>query len=146
MSLARSPGIGSVSGTTLGAISDSYTYDGFGELTAYSASAGSTMLYAYTNTFDADGRVVARTESIGGTSMNYTYQYDVAGRLVGVARNGSAVSEYRYDANSNRILGKTASGVARGRYDRQDRMTAYGHAHYRYTSDGQLIRRSEGQR
>jgi YD repeat-containing protein len=115
----------------------------YGELTGYSASAGS-VLYSYTNTFDALGRVSARSETIGGTTTQFAYQYDLAGRLTGVIKNGTRVSEYRYDANSNRTLGATASGVSRGRYDKQDRMLAYGHAHHTYTPNGELGSKSEG--
>jgi RHS repeat-associated protein len=143
MSLARSATNGFLTGTSLGTVADSYTYDQYGELTGYSASAGASI-YSYTNTFDALGRVSARSETIGGTTTQYAYQYDLAGRLVGVTRNSTPVSEYHYDANSNRALGATASGVSRGRYDKQDRMIAYGHAHYSYTANGELSSKSEG--
>jgi RHS repeat-associated protein len=143
MSLTRSATNGFLTGTALRTVADTFAYDQYGELTGYSASAGSA-LYSYTNTYDALGRVSARSETIAGTTTQYTYLYDLAGRLTGVSNNGARVSEYRYDANSNRTLGVTASGVARGRYDKQDRMMVYGHAHYAYTANGELASKSEG--
>jgi RHS repeat-associated protein len=144
MSLTRSATNGFLTATQLGTVADSFTYDQYGELTGYSAAAGSP-LYSYTNTFDALGRVTARSETIGGTTTQFAYQYDLAGRLTAVSMNGMRVSEYRYDADSNRTLGATASGVSRGRYDKQDRMIAYGHAHYGYTANGELASKSEGE-
>ena len=64
--ISRDPQNGRVTGTTLGAISDAYTYDANGQLASYVAKDGGTTLYAETiNTRDGDGRITERTETVG---------------------------------------------------------------------------------
>src|ERR1019366_1441466 len=95
-------------------------------------------------TRDADGRVTNKSETIAGTSNTFTYAYDLAGRLVKVARNGTTIGSYSYDTNSNRVGAATASGTVKGSYDAQDRLLSYGGASYTYTSNGELASRTAG--
>ena len=85
-------------GTTVGGVSDTYSYNDHGEVTSYSAQG----LYSYTLTRDNLGRITGRNEVIGGESYTYSYEYDDAGRLVAATTNGNTVS-YTYDANGNRL-------------------------------------------
>jgi RHS repeat-associated protein len=54
LTLARDLQNGRLTGTTLNGVSDAWTYDGFGDAATYTASAGSTTLYALSFTRDND--------------------------------------------------------------------------------------------
>jgi RHS repeat-associated protein len=135
---------GFITGSTMGLAGDSLTYNGFGELIGYTASASGTTLYNVAYTRDNDGRVSSETESIAGTVNKYGYTYDLAGRITGVSKNGTAVSTYTYDTNSNRLKAVTPSGIASATYDAQDRLLTYGTAIYTYTANGELATQSVG--
>jgi YD repeat-containing protein len=96
-----------LTGTSLGSVTDAYTYNTFGELATYQAKFGSTSLYSvtYDSTSvprDALGRVVQKTETLQGTTHVFGYTYDVQGRLTDVTRDGTAIEHYGYDLNGNR--------------------------------------------
>ncbi|MFN0085968.1 MAG: hypothetical protein ACKVX9_11330, partial [Blastocatellia bacterium] len=136
LAISRSAVNGLVSGTTLGGISDTRGYNGFGELTSHNASFGASPLYSFSLTRDKLGRVTQRVETIGGGSTTNDYIYDLAGRLQEVKLNSVTVRTYGYDSNSNRA---SFNGAATGTFDAQDRMTGYGAATYTYTPNGELL-------
>jgi RHS repeat-associated protein len=137
MTITRDPATGFVTGTTLGAISESRTYDAFGAEQTYTVSANSTTLYSVNyGTRDALGRIVNKTETIQGVTHTYGYTYDANGRLTDVAKDGVASSHYAYDANGNRTVGPGL--VASPVYDNQDRLLSYGNCTYTYKADGSL--------
>lgn len=148
LTLKLDPKDGLIKGSTLGSVTDTLTYDTFGELTGYTANhkvgTTNTTLYAATYTRDADGRISGKTETIGGKKNAYTYSYDAAGRLTGVKKNGGFLSSYTYDSNSNRLTATTSSGTATGTYDAQDRLLTYGNASYTYTENGELASETVG--
>jgi len=76
-----------VTATALGTVTDSWSYDSFGALSAYAASAGGSTLYSAQYTRDKLGRVVQKQETIAGVTTTYSYTYDAANRLTGVSRN-----------------------------------------------------------
>jgi len=60
MTVTRDPATGFVTGTTLGAISESRTYDAFGAEKTYTVTANGATLYAVDyGTRDALGRIVS---------------------------------------------------------------------------------------
>jgi RHS repeat-associated protein len=136
--LQRDASTGLVTGTSLGTVSDSVGYDGFGYPASYSASAGSTLLYTVQFTRDNLGRITEKTETIGGAIDTYAYSYDLRGRLIQAQKNGATVATYTYDANGNRVSFTGPGGTANGTYDAQDRLTAYGTTTYAYTANGEL--------
>ncbi len=144
LTLTRSPQNGLISGTTLGIASDSRSYNSFGELTGYTASSHGWPLYRLFYTRDADGRISNKTEINGYHITTYAYSYDLAGRLVGVSKNGTAISSYSYDTNSNRLQATTPSGTVSATYDAQDRLLTYGAATYAYTANGELASQTVG--
>jgi RHS repeat-associated protein len=139
---------GLLTGATLGNTLDSRGHDTFGELTTYAAKykvgTTSTTLYSAAYTRDADGRVSAKTETIGGVKSTYAYTYDQSGRLTRVNKNGVTSSSYTYDTNSNRITATTSSGTVTGTYDAQDRLLTYGNNSYAYTANGELASMTVG--
>jgi RHS repeat-associated protein len=144
LSVTRSTQNTLIAGTTLGAASDSRTYNSYGELTGYTAGAGVPPLYSAQITRDNLGRIASKTETIQGASTAYAYTFDATGRLTGVSRNGNKTSAYTYDSNSNRLTAVTTSGSANAMYDAQDRMLTYGGATYTYTANGELSSKSVG--
>lgn len=137
---------GLLESTSLGAIGDARGYNDFGELTNYAASFGGSPLFAYSQTFDALGRIVQRAETIGGVSHTYDYQYDLSSRLASVFRDGAPYASYLYDANGNRLRATVQGVVADATYDAQDRLLTHGGIAYTHTRNGErLTRASEGQ-
>src|SRR5262249_20636031 len=123
LTISRRSSDGLITGTTLGVATDSRTYNNFGELVGYTASAKGTTVYSFEFTRDADGRITNNTEAIG-TANSYVYSYDAAGRLASATKN-SATNTYSYDSNSNRLSATTPSGTTKGTYDAQDRLLTY---------------------
>lgn len=144
MTITEDPNNGLITGTTLGNVTDTRTYNTFGELTGYAAKYKTTTLYAVTYIRDADGRVASKAETINGKTTTYVYTYDKAGRLTGVTQNGTTVSTYIYDTNSNRMMANTSSGKATGMYDGQDRLLTYGTSLFTYTANGELASQKSG--
>ena len=145
LSLARDPQNGLLSGTTLGSITDSYSYNEFGELTRYVAAAGPTNLLTIDYGRDAIGRITSISERVG-TSVRPTdvYQHDPAGRLTRVTRGGVPVAEYDYDANNNRVAHRFIGGSTTATYDQQDRLLTYDDAVYTHGANGELRSRTIG--
>jgi RHS repeat-associated protein len=136
---------GRVTGTTLGGVSDSYTYDPNGQLASYVAQYNGSTLYSETiNTRDGDGRITQRTESVTGTTHVWAYGYDAAGRLTAVTEDGTEVSQYGYDVDDNRTTYMNGSGTTSATYDAQDRMLTYGNATYSYGANGELQSKTVG--
>jgi RHS repeat-associated protein len=144
MTITHDPNDGLITGTALGGVADTRTYNSFGELTGYTAKYNTTTLYSVTYTRDADGRIASKTETINGKTTTYAYTYDKAGRLSGVKQNGATTSTYTYDTNSNRLTATKSAGTVSGTYDGQDRLLTYGTSSFAYTADGELGSQKSG--
>ncbi|MCL2449659.1 MAG: RHS repeat-associated core domain-containing protein, partial [Polyangiaceae bacterium] len=140
IAITRDAQNGRVTGTTLGSITDTFGYDGNGLFQSYSASFSGTALYAETIVSrDGADRITERTESVQGTTHDWVYGYDVAGRLTDVTEDGTLVSHYAYDADDNRTtVTHGSTSVSPITYDAQDRLTTYGMATYSYGANGEL--------
>ena len=130
LNIARDAGNGSITGTTLGNVTDALTYNSFAEAQSYTAAVGGTETFKAEYTRDALGRITQKIETIGGVTDTYGYTYDAADRLAQVVKNGVVIEQYTYDTNGNR------SG---GTYDDQDRLLNYGANTYTYTANGELL-------
>ncbi|HVW30878.1 MAG TPA: LamG-like jellyroll fold domain-containing protein [Polyangiaceae bacterium] len=140
MSLTYDPTAPRLQTTTLGSVTDSRTYDQFGQVATYTAKFGTTVLYDVSYVRDALGRIQQKTETIQGDTKTTEYGYDQVGRLVTVAENGTNVRQYTYDDNGNRTrFDDVQHGTSTtGTYDAQDRLLTYGTLSYTYTRDGAL--------
>ena len=134
LKLARDSQNGLLTGSALGAISDKWTYDEFGDPLTYAATAAGAPLLQQQFTRNSTTQIVHKDESVLGESHSYDYSYDSVGRLAGVTRDGTSVATYAYDTNGNRLGGT---------YDDQDRMLAYGEASYTYSANGELSTKTE---
>lgn len=144
LTLARDALNGSLSGSTLGSITDEYGYDAFGDVTSYTTRFGSTVLFQAAYTRDLLGRITRSIESEVGVTRTIDYTYDLAGRLETVRRNGTLISTYSYDSNGNRLSHTSPTGTIGGVYDAQDRLAAYGTTTYSYSAGGQLGTKIQG--
>jgi len=130
LSLQRDSRNGLLTGTTIGKVSDSYTYNEFGETTGYSATYDGAPLLSLNYTRDNAGRIAA----IGSRG----FEYDLAGRLVRVTNIGAPVAEYSYDANGNRTSHTFIGGSNLASYDGQDRLLQYGDTTFTWTASGEI--------
>ncbi|TAN67540.1 MAG: PASTA domain-containing protein, partial [Methylobacter sp.] len=101
LTLTRDARNGLLTGTVLGGLTDSYVYNGFGEVSQYLAKFGTADLYKTDLSRDKLGRITQRIETVGGIANTFDYAYDVAGHLVEVKQNGIVQSSYGYDTNGN---------------------------------------------
>jgi RHS repeat-associated protein len=135
LTLTRNAQNGLLTGTALGSMTDSYTYNGFGEVSNYLAKYATAEIYKTDFTRDKLGRITQKVETIGGSTHTYDYAYDIAGRLIEVKQNGVVQSSYGYDDNGNRT---DLNGVPIAHYDAQDRLLDYNNITYDYTANGEL--------
>ncbi|MCL6613428.1 MAG: RHS repeat protein [Firmicutes bacterium] len=134
---------GMLTGTTLGNITDTYTYNTFGEATDYVVKYNNVDIYRVHHELDALGRITSKTETVAGETHIYGYTYDIAGRLIDVTKDGVQISHYDYDDNGNRLGYTGVEGTVSGTYDDQDRLLTYGGITYEYTANGELLRKTD---
>ena len=142
--LSRSAQNGLLTSSTLGSVTDAWSYNGFAEPFNYSAAYNAVPLYNIHYDRDNLGRITQKSEMISGVTTVYSYTYDLAGRLSGVEKNGLAVEHYTYDTNGNRLSASTPGGLVTGVYDPQDRLLHYGATTYSYTTAGELSTKTTG--
>ncbi len=143
LKITLNAGNGLVTGSTHGVVTDTLTYNVFGELASTTGRVGATNVFSEVvdtaaNPRDALGRIVQRVETNGGASTTWRYTYDLRRRLVDVQKDGTLWEHYDYDANGNRTLLTTPTGTTVGVYDAQDRLLSYGATSFTYTANGEL--------
>jgi YD repeat-containing protein len=146
LTLTRDPQkSGLITGIALGHESETFSYNGFGELTGIVASFNATPLLTEQYVRDKLGRVAQTTETIGGVTTTFDYHYDLAGRLFEVDQNATTMAIYAYDDNGNRRSVNRGNVITTaGLYDAQDRMAQYGDVSYAYTANGELKSKTVG--
>ena len=142
LTLNRNAQNGLLTGSVLGKVADILSYNGFGEVTGYTASVDATAVFATQYGHDKLGRITQKQETLGPSNHTYDYGYDLAGRLVEVKKDGITTASYTYDDNGNRLTGPGLAVPAT--YDDQDRLTQYGGAVYTYTANGELETKTVG--
>ncbi len=137
---------GRLNASALGSVADTYGYDANGLLASYSATfSGSGALYSETIVSrDLNGRITEKTDLLAGTSHDWKYVYDPAGRLTDVTEDGNFEAHYGYDRDDNRTTFTNSSGTVNPTYDVQDRLSTYGGASYAYTANGELTSKTVG--
>ncbi len=138
LTVGRDPQNGRVTGTAAGTVTDSYTYNAYGEMSGYASAASSTPLASFTYVRDDLGRITEKTETVLGSTRTFGYTYNAVGRLIQVTENGDLVESYSYDANGNRTSSLNGAGVFAATFDDQDRMQTYDDASYTYSANGEL--------
>jgi RHS repeat-associated protein len=134
----------SVSG---GSLSISRTPNGYGEVSDQDVTVSGQEIGSWSLTRDDNGRIVEKTEAVGGTTSTDVYTYDAKGRLLTVTTDGSLVEEYDYDAAGARTYEMNAlRGIAERSYtySDEDHLLTAGSAAYSYDLDGYLTSRTDG--
>lgn len=139
LQLAYNTPNGQLTGTTLSNVKDYYTYNSFGEISTYQVKYLTNVIYEYTLTRDAIGRVSQKIEKLNGVTKTFDYGYDTAGRLVEVKTNGVVTSTYSYDGNSNRTGGNIRGESTSATYDGHDRLTSYNSVAHTYNANGEIL-------
>lgn len=144
LALARDGTTGLVTGATLGGIDEAFSYTELGELESIEVSFAASQLYEASFERDALGRITTRIEAVeGGAPAMWTYTYDAADRLVGVA-GGTQPESYTYDAIGNRLTDGAGRTYA---YDAQNRLLSVTGAGatiaFTYTPQGERATRVE---
>jgi RHS repeat-associated protein len=129
-----------------GMFTERRSYSGYGELDSLSYSIGSANPYAYVLSRDAAGRVTQRQEVVGDVGKTYEYNYDEAGRLAEVKKDGAIVESYTYDVNGNRQTETNTIRSVNRSYtvSPEDRIITAGSATYQFDVDGFLTSRTAG--
>ena len=143
LTITRDPQNGRLTGTTLGAVTDAYSYDANGLLSSYVATFSGNPLYAESVQRDLLGRITQKTETIGTTTHVWGYAYDASGRLTDVTEDGAFASHYGYDVDDNRTTFTNTTGSVNPTYDAQDRLKTYGSTSYTYTANGELASKTD---
>lgn len=141
--ITHHPVSGAVSNTTLGSVTTALAYSPFAELASLTYAYGATTLYHADYQRDDLGRIESLTETIGGVTHEYEYEYDLAGRLDRVLRDGVETDDAVYDGNGNRTELETSSGTRTASHDNQDRLIDDGPFEFTYSGAGELETRTD---
>ena len=129
-----------------GSYSLSRSFNGYGEIDSETTAIGGVSRFAYSLSRSPASRIATKSETIGGTSVNFAYTYDDLGRLLTVSKDGTLTEEYRYDGVGRRTYEmNTASGIV-GRtfaYSDEDHLLTAGDTVYQYDLDGFLTTKTD---
>jgi RHS repeat-associated protein len=145
--ISRNAGNGLPEAVYNGTLVISRTFNGYAEKDSQTLSVGCTT-YAWNLKYDNSGRITDKVESIGGTTENSVYTYDLMGRLLSVTRDGILTEEYAYGENGARISEmNTRKGIIIPRslsYSDEDQVLIAGEVIYIYDVDGFLQTKVDG--
>ncbi|MFZ5785812.1 MAG: RHS repeat domain-containing protein, partial [Acidobacteriota bacterium] len=147
LTITRDPQNGLITGTAIGAVTDTRTTNAFGEPTGLTATVSGSPVLSTNFTRDSLGRISQKVETIQGQTTTFDYTYDAAGRLWQVLKTpqGGAplTTTYAYDANGNRLSKTDQTGTVTATVDAQDRLLTYGDTTYQYNAHGDLTSKTQ---
>ena len=144
LSLSRDAASGFRSGSTLGIVTSTIGFNGFGEQESYAARVSGSPIYTTDYVYNGIGRIVQVTETVDGITDTYEYDYDLAGHLTEVSKNSVTVESYAFDSHGNRTSATVYGNPITATYDDQDRLQDYGATTYAYNANGDLIGATTG--
>jgi RHS repeat-associated protein len=118
-------------------------YDAFDRLSTRNLTVGGVTVYDATYEWNTAGRLVGKTEAIGGGApVVHEYAYDVDSQLELVTEDSTPVERYTYDVRGNRASRQLNEGMTQlATYDTQDRLQSQGGVTYVVDTDGFLAAR-----
>jgi len=132
---------------SVGALSLTRAFNGYGEVEGQDYTVNSTSLTSWSLTRDDTGRITQKQETVDGLTSTYVYSYDPMGRLMTVTKDGALVEEYEYGSNGART---SEMNVLRGitsrtmTYSDEDHLLTAGGTTYQYDADGFLVTKTRG--
>ena len=102
--ISRHPGNGLPLTASDGVLTVSRAFNGHGELEGESTTVAGQLVAEWQGERDKAGRLIGKETTVAGQFLDHGYEYDPAGRLIGVLRNGEVVEEYEYIPNNERSL------------------------------------------
>ncbi|MEM6455671.1 MAG: RHS repeat-associated core domain-containing protein, partial [Acidobacteriota bacterium] len=137
--VTREPTTGREATTALGLVGSTRTYTPFGELDTHTVTYDGQVIYSEDLDYDDRGWIDGIQRMQNGTGSQWTYGYDLRGRLETVTRDALPFADYTYDTNGNRLSTSGPFGSvtpAEVTVDARDRVLAYGDRTYTYRDDG----------
>ena len=124
----------------LGSHSEIISYSEYGEISARDYQFNNVTKYKEVYTRDKLGRITNKAVTKNAVITNFSFEYDLKGRLKQTKENNVVKSTYTYDAQGNR---KTKNDNYTANYDSKDRITDSVNdgvsSSYSYTNDGSQI-------
>ncbi len=145
LAIVREPDTGRLDTVTVGLVTSKWTYTEFGEPESITNRFDGAVIYAESFLYDKRGWITDLTRTQGGATVAETFGYDNRGRLETVSHDGTPVSTYGYDVNSNRTSYDGPFGTVTELdtdYDARDRLRQYGDTDYTYNEAGELTSKS----
>lgn len=102
LTLINDPQNGLLTGASIGSVATDVDYTTFAEPSQELTTVNSTDLHRSTYTRDDLGRITTKQEARPTATTTWAYNYDPAGRLQNVIKNGTQHAAYSYDQNGNR--------------------------------------------
>ncbi|MFF0066624.1 RHS repeat-associated core domain-containing protein [Streptomyces sp. NPDC005279] len=134
------PATGLRIGMTLGAVTETWKHNPFGEpIEHHVKHNGTTELYTATYERDQLGRITGKKETLDEATEHTSYSYDDLGRLLSATVDGKT-SSYTYDSNGNRTTVTTNGTTFAATYNDQDQLMAFGDQTLHYGPEGELER------
>ncbi|MCI5193972.1 MAG: hypothetical protein D3915_12750 [Candidatus Electrothrix sp. AU1_5] len=136
-----------VSGSTLNPLNRSRTFNGYGELTAENSAVNAQPVNGWSVTRNKNGRIMSKSETVNGGTVEYAYTYDDMGRLLTVKKDGTLVEEYQYGLNGSRSYEMNSLKGEAGRsysYSVEDHLLSAGGVSYEFDADGFLTKKTQG--
>ncbi len=129
------------------ALNRSRTFNGYGELTAEDSTVNAKPVTSWSVTRNKNGKILSKTETVNGSTVEYAYSYDDMGRLLTVKKDGALVEEYQYGLNGSRIHEMNSLKGVSGRdytYSLEDHLLSAGGVSYQFNADGFLTKKTQG--
>ncbi len=105
----------------------------------------SNNLFVATYTRDPASRITVKQEIRPSGTTTWAYNYDAAGRLVNVTKNGDQYAAYTYDQNGNRTSKTVENQTTYATFDNRDRMNTHGDLDLTYNQNGELTEKRDRQ-
>jgi RHS repeat-associated protein len=143
--ITRNAGNGLPESVNGGTLSQTRSFNGYGEVDNYSHTVNGNNVYDVSLTRDNAGRITQRIEVVGAETITWDYAYDDLGRLIEVKKDNIVVEAYAYDANGNRTLEtNTARGITDKAFDytNEDHIITAGDDVYVFDEDGFLTQKA----